>query len=194
LAAAALLVAVGAWFVRPALEQGGPAQATNTIATHAKPIETSASRQQRGVQEAEKRVAQQPQTKPDHASQREERAAVQPPARHEPVKAVFALSLATLRGAEDIQKFPVPPKTELVEVQVDLEGLEDYRSFDAAVKSETKETVWEKQGLKPKRVDWGTALVLEIPAQRLTTGLHELTVTAGTEKLTQEFEIVRENQ
>jgi hypothetical protein len=130
-----------------------------------------------------------PRIEPERQPQREERVA-----RHEPVKAIIALSLATLRGAEDIQKFPIPPKAELVEVQVDLEGLEDYRSFDAAVKSETKGTVWEKKSLTPKRLDWGTALVLEVPAQHLTPGRYEVAVTAGAETLTQDFEVVGENQ
>lgn len=196
LAAAALLVAVGTWFVRPALEQGGPSKVTNKIATHAtKPIGTSVSRQQRGVHGAKEQVAQQPpRTKPDLTPPREERAATLPPARHEPVTTFFTLSLATLRGAEEVQKSAIPANAELVEIQVDLEGLEDYRSFDAAVKSETEGTVWEKKGLTPKRLDWGTALVLKIPAQRLTTGLYDLAVTAGTETLTTKFEVLRENQ
>ncbi len=131
-----------------------------------------------------------PQPPPEPTTPQQEEQA----SRHEPVKTVFVLSLATLRGAEDVQKSAIPANAELVEIQVDLEGLEDYRSFDAAVKSETEGTVWEKKGLTPKRLDWGTALVLKIPAQRLTTGLYDLAVTAGTETLTTKFEVLRENQ
>ena len=143
-------------------------------------------------------VAQQPRTEPNRAPQRDERAAAQPPARPEPVKAVFTLSLAALRGAEDVEEFRIPPGVELVEVQLDLEGLEEYKSFHAAVRSLEKEhenvMVWEKGGLAPQPLEWGTALVLEIPASRLTAGSYRVVVTAGTEELAKDFEVVGESQ
>jgi hypothetical protein len=169
----------------------------NKIATPGKRAGTAVPRPEVPVAKAP--VVQQPRTEPNRAPQQDERVAAQPPERHEPVKVVLMLSLATLRGAEDdVQKLHIPPDTELVEVQLDLEGLEEYKSFHAAVRSLEKEhenvTVWEKGGLALQPLEWGTALVLEIPASRLTVGSYRVVVTAGSEELPQDFEVVGENQ
>ena len=195
LAAAVLLVAVGTWFVVPALQKDGPPHRPIKIVKRGSQAETRDSGRIKGPEP--KHEVQPPPTKPDRAPQRDERATAKPPVRHEPVKTVFALSLTTLRGAEDVQKFPIPPNAELVEIKGDLEGLEEYKSFHAAVR-QGNATVWEKGGLVPKRLKWGrdiwgTALVLKIPAQRFTTGRYKLVVSAGAEELaSQDFEVVRE--
>jgi hypothetical protein len=195
LAAAVLLVAVGAWFALSTLQRGGPPQMANKIPTPAKRAGTAAPGRPEAPA-AKAPVAPHPRTEPAQPPQRDERAAAKPPERPAPVKAFLTLSLATLRGDEDIQQFRIPPDAELIEIQIDLEGLEDFRSFHAAVRSleneQRNETVWEKGGLAPQRLDWGTALVLEVPAPRLTAGRYEVGVTAGTEELTKEFEVVRE--
>lgn len=134
-------------------------------------------------------------TQEDHISRKEDR--IPPPQVNPsaPVKAVLALSLIRLRGAETLEKLTIPAGTDLVEIQIDLEGLEDVESFHVAVRSKVEEkTVWEMGGFKPQRLDEGTVLVLEIPAGRLPSGRYEVAVTAGTEELTQDFEVVRENR
>lgn len=115
--------------------------------------------------------------------------------RREPVKALLALSLMTLRGAEKVEELHLPPGADIAEIQIDLEGLEDSGSFHAAVRSKDRGTIWEKSGLESRRLDWGTALVLDVPAGLLTPGEYEVAVTAGTEteEMTQEFKVVSEN-
>ncbi len=111
----------------------------------------------------------------------------------EPVKAVFALALMTLRGAEETEEFSLPANAEVAEIQIDLEGLEDSGPFHAFLHNEEQGTVWEEDGLKAQKLSWGTALVLEIPAKSLKPGRYEVGVTieGDSEAMTQEFDIVR---
>jgi hypothetical protein len=61
------------------------------------------------------------------------------------------------------------------------------------VRNEAQETIWEDRSLKAQKLSWGTALVLEIPAERLTPGRYEVSVNieGESEAMTQEFDIVR---
>lgn len=123
------------------------------------------------------------------------RKAPEPPVakKPEPVKAVFALALTTLRGAEETEEFSLPSNAQVAEIQVDLEGVEDSGAFHATVRNEAQETIWEDRSLKAQRLSWGTALVLGIPAERLTPGRYEVGITmeGDSEAMTQVFDIVR---
>lgn len=115
----------------------------------------------------------------------------------EPFKAFLQLSLATLRDAGELQKFTVPAGEGVVEIQVDLEGFEDFKAFQASVRDQGKGTIWKKSGLEPRRLDWGSVLVLDLPAERLPAGRYEVRVQGAapggeSEELGyQEFEVVR---
>jgi hypothetical protein len=131
---------------------------------------------------------------PDRLARKDEGA---PAKRSEPVTVTLALALTSLRdaGAEP-ETLRLPPNAEVAEIQVDLEGLEDAGPFHASVRGKGEEPVWTKSGLKPQKLDWGTALVLDVPARRLEPGLYEVVVTASTEpeEMTQEFRVVRESR
>jgi anti-sigma factor RsiW len=192
LAAAGLLMVAGlSWFSRQASQEGS----SGPLATHERPApaspvapapEESPTSPAPGTQ-----PPREPQRTPERLAGKDDAATKRP----EPVKAVLALSLTTLRGAEDIEEFPLPPGADIAEIQIDLEGLEDSGSFHAAVRSKDKGTIWEKSGLKSRRLDWGTALVLDVPAGLLTPGEYVVAVTAGTEteEMTQEFKVVSVN-
>jgi hypothetical protein len=107
-----------------------------------------------------------------------------------PVEATFMLSLANLRSAEEVQKIQVQADADFVVLQLDIEGWEDAGSFHAAVRKKSAGTVWQSD-LQPQRLSWGPALVLRIPAERLTAGRYEVTVKAGSEDMTQDFVVVR---
>jgi hypothetical protein len=194
LAAAVLLAVIGVlWWAQPMRQQDSPPKLATNIPTPGKPAGTAAPRQTPEAPVAKAPVTQHPQTEPERSSQRDERAATKPPERSEPVKFAFALSLATLRGAEDVEEFPIPAGTELVEIQLDLEGVEGRKPYHATVRSQSNEMVWEKGGLAPKRLDWGRVIALDIPSENLPSGLYEVTLTpTGTEPLTQEFKVIRE--
>jgi hypothetical protein len=135
-----------------------------------------------------------PQAPPDRLAREDEGIPAKP---SEPVKAVLALALTTLRGTgEETEQLHLPSNAEVAELQIDLEGLEDAGPFHALVRSKDKGTVWEKSGLKPQKLDWGTALVLDVPAQHLAAGFYEIAVTSGAdpEEMTQEFSVVREGR
>ena len=192
LAAAGLLAATGLFWFTQQNPQGGdfaPPIVTESTAP-ASPVGPVPQEPVPPVASAPE--APEPSPAPDRLVRPEEGAAIQ---QAEPVKAVFALALTALRGAEETETFRLASNAEVAEIQVDLEGLEDSGTFQAAVRSKDKGTIWEKRGLKAQRLDWGTALVLDIPAERLTPGRYEIAVTAGSEpEMTQELDIVREDR
>lgn len=113
--------------------------------------------------------------------------------------AVFQLGLATLRSDEKLPRFAVPKGTGEIEIQLDLEGEEQFfQTFSALVRNPGAGEVWSRQGLEPQTLDWTTALVLEIPAEKLPDGRYEMEVQGVTaegqaEKIgVREFEIVAE--
>jgi hypothetical protein len=117
-----------------------------------------------------------------------------------PQPAVLQLTLDTQRGgepAEELRQLAVPEGTEEVQIQVSLGGAEqDYAAFNASVRSSAAGEVWSRQGLLPQALDWGAALILGIPAEKLPDGRYEMEVqgvSVGGEAETigvQEFEIV----
>jgi hypothetical protein len=195
LAAAVLLAVIGAWLAVQTMEQRGPVtQATNDVSAPAGRARPAAPR---GPAAPAAPVLEESPAGPDRVARQDE--PVSPPRNEPPAPPKiypFSLSLMTLRGAEVLEEpLRIPAGTDIVEIRLDLEGLENVESFDAAVRNEEGGTVWEENGLKPRRLEEGTTLVLEVPAQRLPPGRYEVTVTAGTERLPgKELEVVRENQ
>lgn len=95
--------------------------------------------------------------------------------------AVFQLAVSTLRSDEPPERLGVPKGTGEIEIQLDLGGEEEtYRTFNALVRSSGAGEVWSRQGLEPKPLDWGTALILEIPAKKLPDGKYEMEVQGVT--------------
>lgn len=188
-AAAALLLVVGLWFALQRFTADAPPLTSQRWTAPANPVRPTPP------EEPTQRIAETP-ARPDpqpEVAQKEQpaRGAVE---QRQPVTATFALSLMTLRGRGGNEEFSIAAGTDLVEIQIDLEGLEDLEPYHAAVRSEENETIWEKAGLTPKQLDWGTALVLEIPAERLPAGTYRVAVTAGTETLEQDFMVIREGR
>lgn len=194
LAAAGLLMVAGlSWFSRQTPQAGS----SGPLAAHERPAPASPvapAPQGKPIPPASNaQTLREPQRTPERVAEKQEA----PAKRSAPVKAVFALSLMTLRGAEEIEELHLPPGADIAELQIDLEGLEDSESFRAAVRSKDKGTVWEQSGLKSRPLDWTTAaLVLDIPAGRLVPGRYEVAVRIGTkpEEMTQEFQIVQESR
>jgi anti-sigma factor RsiW len=190
LAAAGLLMVAGfSWFSRQTPQAGS----SGPVAVHERPAPASPvapAPQEKPAPPASSsaQTLREPQRAPERVAEKQEA----PAKRSEPVKAVFALSLMTLRGAEDIEEFHLPSGTDIAELQIDLEGVEASGSFHAAVRSKDKGTIWEKSGLKSRQLDWGTALVLDVPAGLLTPGKYEVAIKAGTEaeEMTKEFKVV----
>jgi len=193
LAAAGLLMVAGlSWFSRQAPQEGS----SGPLATHERPAPASpvapAPEESPAPPAPSAQTPRQPQRViPERLAGKDDAATKRP----ELVKAVLMLSLTTLRGAEEVEELRLPPGADIAEIQIDLEGLEDSGSFHAAVRSKDNGTIWEKSGLKSRRLDWGTALVLEVPAGLLTPGEYEVAVTAGTEteEMTQEFKVVSDH-
>ncbi len=192
LAAAGLIAAAGLfWFTQQTPQGGGSApRAAYERPAPAHPVQPVPP-EETAPPVAAAPEAPEPSPTPDRLAG-ETGAAIQ---RSEPVKAVFQLALTSLRGAGDTEVFHLPVNAGRAEIQVDLEGLEDSGPFHAKVRGLDRGTVWEKDGLQAKRLDWGTALVLDIPADLLAPGRYEVAVTAGSEpEMVQEFEIVPEDR
>jgi hypothetical protein len=197
LAAAALLATAGLfWFTRqPPIQPptgGNGGEIANQV-FHERPAPASPVPAPTAPVE-KKEPAPQASPSPDRLALKEESA---PARRSEPVKAVLTLALTTLRDAgEEPERLRLPSNAEVAEIQIDLEGLEDAGPFHASVRARGEEPVWDKKGLKPQKLDWGTALVLDVPAQYLAPGLYEVSVTSSAEpeEMTQEFRVVRESR
>ncbi|HKV08369.1 MAG TPA: hypothetical protein VJ725_09540 [Thermoanaerobaculia bacterium] len=121
------------------------------------------------------------------------------------IPAVFELALATQRGgepAESLPRFPVPKRTEEIEIQLDLQGAEeDSRTFDTRVTDHEAVEVWSQQELEPQPLRrktgkvWATGLILKIPAKKLPEGKYTMWVKpeGETDPIgSQDFEIVAE--
>lgn len=192
LAAAGLLATAGLfWFTQQAPQGGDSAP----LVAHERPAPASPA-QPAPQKKPEPPVAvtpapQQPQVAPDQLARKDEEDPVKHP---EPVKAVLALSLTTLRGSEEIEQLEIPIHADIVELQIDIEGLEDSGPFHAVVRSKDQGTIWEKSGLKVQQLDWTMALVLDIPAKLLPSGHYEVAVTTGAEpeEMTQQFTVALE--
>jgi hypothetical protein len=119
--------------------------------------------------------------------------------RPELVKAVFVLSLTTLRGGEEeTQELDLKPGADIAEIQLnDLAGVEEFESFHVAIRNEEKGTIWEKDGLTSRQQDGAPALVLDVPAEKLAGGLYEVRVQGipaegePEDLAIQEFRVVR---
>ena len=94
--------------------------------------------------------------------------------------AVFQLALAGRRSAEpaeELPRFAVPKGTGEIDIQVDLGGEErEFLTFNALVTNPEVGEVWRGQGLEPQSLDWGTALILKIPAESLPNGRYTMKV------------------
>ncbi len=106
--------------------------------------------------------------------------------------AVLPLSFLTLRGVEDRQRLELAPNIRRVEIQIDAEGLGEAKSFAVAIRSKDQETsIMEKKGLTPRKLSWGSGLILHIPANRLPAGRYKIAVTPrGGIETVQDFEVV----
>lgn len=158
LAAAALLAAVGLYWIALERQQGG-ASAPWTAQEHPAPA---------GPVEPQVLASPTPPQKPAASEERH------PAPKPGPSKAVFQLALMTLRGAESTPKLRVPLGTEVVELQIAVEGMDDLKSFHVTVRSESAGTVWDKSGLAPKMLSGARALVIDLPADRLPAGKYEI--------------------
>ena len=133
-----------------------------------------------------------PEPAPDRVVQKET-PRLPAPVPPKPVKAVLQLALLGSRGGAETGTLILPKGTTVAEIQIDAEGLEDLQPFHVAVRSQERRMVWEAGGVKPRSLDWGPALVIEVPANELAAGRYEVSVTSESgPELTQEFEVVRE--
>lgn len=192
--AASLLIATGlAWY---AVEK--------QRASHAKPPMTVTQAEKQSHPVPPKSPEKQPSTPPaatapvpDQVAREEEPAVpetVQPLGR-----AFLQLALAVQRGEGSVDQVRLTPETGVLEIQLDVATFEDLESFEVTLRKE-QETVWQKSGLMPRQLDWGSALVLEVPAADLAAGRYEIKIqgmaaTGEAEELSPlEFEVVTGGQ
>jgi hypothetical protein len=202
LAAALLLALLGAWL---GIRQLGDGTGSAAPATEARrtpstpPAQAPPAEGERIAGPTARPLDELPEAPPPTAPEapRDDSAArPAPPRRPEP--AVLQLALAVLRGAGGPPRLEVPPGTERVEIQLDVTGYGDYESFDATLRDAARlEVAWRAEGIRPRRLDGGPTLVLEVPAQDLPSGRYELEVggrpvEGAREELSfQELEVVR---
>ena len=102
------------------------------------------------------------------------RATPQAPKPPEPVKAVFQLALASLRGAEGPEKLRIPAGATNVELQISVEGMAGLKSFQLSVRDRKADTTVWKDTLEPTVLHGVNVLVIDLPAATLTPGTYEI--------------------
>lgn len=92
--------------------------------------------------------------------------------RHDPEVATLLLAMSTRTGGEP--SLTLAPGTEIVELRVDLGADDDYRSFRATLATLEGVEVWRAVDLPQSTAEWGSEVVVRLPAERLPAGGYEL--------------------
>ena len=92
--------------------------------------------------------------------------------RQDPEIATLTLAMSTRTGGEPT--LTLAPDTETVELRVDLEGDDDYRSVRARLTTLQGVEVWREAGLEIHTRDWGSEVIVSLPAESLPVGDYEL--------------------
>jgi anti-sigma factor RsiW len=134
---------------------------------------------------------------PDQMAGKEERPV---PETVKPIgRVLLQLALAEQRDgavAGLLKTLHMTPDIGVVELQLNVAGFEELESFNVALRNKEQNTIWQKNGLKPRSLNGGLALVLEVPAEKLAAaGRYEVHIQGvpaegETEELSLEFEVV----
>ncbi len=93
----------------------------------------------------------------------------------QPLVASILLSMA-VRSAGDSTQLAIPAAADQVELQVDLDGDDAYDDFRVTLRTRTGAQVWGRKGVEAVSTEWGSELVLRLPAALLKAGSYELAV------------------
>lgn len=92
-----------------------------------------------------------------------------------------------LRGGSQIPNLSVPPKTDAVAAQLQLEA-DDYPAYRVALVNQTGQTLWQSGRLKAKKAGAGKVLSVRFPAKLLKSGIYSLNVSGiGTDGAAEEI-------
>ena len=116
---------------------------------------------------------------PDPVARQEESPA--PEVREPAGRVVLQLALTTLRGEETLETLRITQEIGKVEIQLDVTEYRDFESFDVALRNQEHDPIWQESGLKPRTLDWASALVFEVPAEKLAAeGRYKVEVQGAT--------------
>lgn len=95
-----------------------------------------------------------------------------------PAPAVFSVLLTpgATRGGGGIKRLAIPPGTDLVQLQLDLEG-DRHPSYTATLKTTSGTQVWEQAGLNPQS---DSSVLCRVPVGVFKSGSYELTLAAAS--------------
>ena len=99
--------------------------------------------------------------------------------RHDPGVATLLLAATTRTGGEPT--LTLATRTEIVELRVDLGGDDDYRSFRATLATLEGVEVWRGLDLARTATEWGSEVVVRLPAEQLPAGDYELALGGVSE-------------
>ena len=92
--------------------------------------------------------------------------------RQDPEVAMLMLAMGTRTGGEP--SLTLAAGTEHVELRVDLGGDDDYQSFRASLATLEGVEVWRGLDLAQSATEWGSEVIILLPAELLATGDYEL--------------------
>lgn len=91
-----------------------------------------------------------------------------------PVLFSVLLTPGATRGGGEIKRLPIPPGTDLVQLQLDLEG-DRHPDYAATLKTTSGTQVWEQAGLTPQP---DGSILCRVPTGVFKSGSYELALTA----------------
>jgi len=95
-----------------------------------------------------------------------------------PVVFSVLLTPGTTRGGGQIKRLAIPPGTDFVQLQLDLEG-DRHSGYAATLKTTAGTQVWEQTGLTPQP---DGSILCRVPAGVFKSGSYELTLAATSGK------------
>jgi hypothetical protein len=84
------------------------------------------------------------------------------------------LSPSIVRGAGEAKELPLPQTTERLQLQLELEEGDEYQSYAATLDEAQGKTVWQRDGLRARKVRGGRIINLQLPAGLLAAGKYEV--------------------
>ncbi|MCH9647205.1 MAG: hypothetical protein K0U98_03135 [Deltaproteobacteria bacterium] len=93
----------------------------------------------------------------------------------QPLVASILLSIG-VRSEGGSAQLEIPAAADQVELQVDLEGDDAYDDFRVTLRTGAGAQVWGRKGVEAVATEWGSELLLKLPAELLKPGRYELAV------------------
>lgn len=93
------------------------------------------------------------------------------------VIASFVLQPGLKRGTDEPETLIIPANARSIQIQLDLEREEDFQAYMAEIRTARGNLAWSRGGLALQKTNYGSAVVLTVPAAVVSPGEYEVTLS-----------------